>query len=206
MKKEKLDSENKICCSKCGICKTIENFYKKSRICAECRNERRRERYAENPEMYKTHRRNYYINNKEKVIERERNYRKNNTEKVRETQKNYRLRNPNRKKIRRDNDLNFRLRENLRTRVHHAVKGISKKSNKTMDLIGCEIEFLKKHLEGLFQEGMSWENYGEWHMDHIKPCSLFDLEIESEQKKCFNYTNLQPLWAVDNLRKNNKYG
>lgn len=205
MKKEKIDSKGEICCSKCGVYKTIENFYKHSRICTECRNNKRREKYAENPQMYKDHRRKYYINNKEKVIEREKNYRKNNPDKVKETQKNYNLRNPGRKKKRRDNDLDFRLRENLRTRVHHAIRGITKKSDKTMNLIGCEIEFLKTHLEGLFQEGMCWDNYGKWHIDHKKPCSLFDLTIESEQKECFNYTNLQPLWAKDNLRKNNKY-
>lgn len=52
---------------------------------------------------------------------------------------------------------------------------------------------------------MSWENYGEWHIDHIKPCSSFDLSDPKQQKECFNYTNLQPLWAIDNLKKSYKY-
>ena len=59
----------------------------------------------------------------------------------------------------------------------------------------------KKYLEAKFQYGMSWENYGEWHVDHIKPCSSFNLEDPEEQKKCFHYKNLQPLWAKDNLAK-----
>lgn len=60
---------------------------------------------------------------------------------------------------------------------------------------------LKKHLEIKFTKGMSWENYGKWHVDHIKPCAKFDLTKESEQRKCFHYTNLQPLWAIDNFKK-----
>ena len=52
---------------------------------------------------------------------------------------------------------------------------------------------------------MNWNNYGEWHIDHIKPCSLFNLELEEEQLECFNYKNLQPLWAIDNIKKGNKY-
>tara|TARA_R110000751_G_scaffold131998_3_gene234420 strand:- start:438 stop:656 length:219 start_codon:yes stop_codon:yes gene_type:complete len=69
------------------------------------------------------------------------------------------------------------------------------------------------HLEDQFQDGMSWENYGRpngdylegWHIDHIKPCALFNLEDASQQKECFHYTNLQPLWAEDNLSKGDKY-
>jgi hypothetical protein len=71
----------------------------------------------------------------------------------------------------------------------------------TEELLGCSIENLKKHLEKQFTQGMSWKNYGKWHVDHIKPCANFDLSKKTEQQKCFNYNNLQPLWAVDNLKK-----
>ena len=71
-----------------------------------------------------------------------------------------------------------------------------------MTLIGCSIEKLKKHFEKQFKSDMSWFNYGKWHIDHIKPCCKFDLRKISEQKKCFHYTNLQPLWAKENFRKN----
>lgn len=75
-----------------------------------------------------------------------------------------------------------------------------------MELLGCTIEELRTHLEAQFQEGMTWDNYGRdgWHIDHIKPCSSFDLLKEAEQRECFHYTNLQPLWAKDNLSKGAK--
>jgi hypothetical protein len=63
---------------------------------------------------------------------------------------------------------------------------------------------LISHIESMFSEGMSWDNYGEWHMDHIIPCSHFDLSIKSQQLECFNYKNMQPLWAIDNIRKGDR--
>ncbi len=96
-----------------------------------------------------------------------------------------------------------RITENLRRRTRAVLEGINKSDN-TLALIGCSPKELKKHLESLFTKGMSWSNYGKWHIDHIKPCSSFDLTIESQQRECFNYQNLQPLWARDNLSKGNK--
>jgi hypothetical protein len=72
-------------------------------------------------------------------------------------------------------------------------------------LLGCSVSFLKGFLEAKFTEGMTWQNHGEWHIDHIKPCASFNLLDEEEQKKCFHYTNLQPLWAAENLSKGCKY-
>ncbi len=79
------------------------------------------------------------------------------------------------------------------------------KSLSTMTLIGCDIDYFMYYIQKKFTKGMSWDNYGDWHIDHIKPCTKFDLSKPNEQLKCFNYTNLQPLWAVDNLKKGNKY-
>lgn len=75
-------------------------------------------------------------------------------------------------------------------------------------LIGCSISELKGYLENLFSDGMSWDNRGMygWHIDHVKPCASFDLTNEEEVKKCFHYTNLQPLWARDNFVKGSKTG
>ena len=70
-------------------------------------------------------------------------------------------------------------------------------------MTGCELSFLKCYIEDKFTEGRSWENHGEWHIDHIKPCAT-DLTKE-EQEKCFHYTNLQPLWAWQNLMKGSRY-
>ena len=98
--------------------------------------------------------------------------------------------------------INGRLRNNLRSRIHKALT-CEVKSKRTMELLGCSIEHLRKHLESQFKPGMDWDNYSlsGWHIDHIKPCNLFDLTNIEEQKQCFNYKNLQPLWAEDNLKK-----
>jgi hypothetical protein len=100
------------------------------------------------------------------------------------------------------NDLEFRLKKNMRSRVYVALKrGI--KSQSTMGLLGCSIEYFKNYFESKFMEGMSWEVYlnGGIHIDHVIPCAKFDLTKPDEQKKCFHYTNLQPLWELDNLKK-----
>jgi hypothetical protein len=95
-------------------------------------------------------------------------------------------------------DVKNRIRLNLGTRLYLAVQ---KKHGNTMDLTGCSKDELISHLESKFTEGMTLENYGEWHIDHIKPCASFDLSNLEEQKKCFHWSNLQPLWASENIRK-----
>ena len=75
----------------------------------------------------------------------------------------------------------------------------------TLEYLGADVQTIKQHIENKFKENMFWDNYGEWHIDHIKPCIQYDLSKEKEQKKCFNYKNLQPLWAKDNLKKGDKY-
>jgi hypothetical protein len=107
---------------------------------------------------------------------------------------------------RRKKDILFRIMQNLRTRVNSAIFGFYKSTN-TLKLIGCSKKFLKLYLESKFDKSMSWDNYGlhGWHIDHIKPCASFDLSKKSEQRKCFHYTNLQPLWAEENLMKSGNY-
>ena len=72
-------------------------------------------------------------------------------------------------------------------------------------LIGCSGHAFREHIESLFQRGMSWHNRSEWHIDHRKPCAAFDLSDPSQVAQCFHYTNMQPLWRVDNLRKSDAY-
>jgi len=94
----------------------------------------------------------------------------------------------------------------MRNRVYIALKGKSK-SLKTMEYVGCTPEFLKQYLESKFIEGMSWANQGGkkgWQIDHRIPCASFDLSLEKNKHECFHYTNLQPLWAEDNLSKNDR--
>ena len=90
----------------------------------------------------------------------------------------------------------------LHCRLYMAVK---EKTGNTMKLTGCSKEELLTFLEAEFENGMTWDNYGEWHIDHIRPCASFNLEDPEEQKKCFHWTNLQPLWAGDNIRKGDKW-
>lgn len=100
-------------------------------------------------------------------------------------------------------DIHFRLRKRLRGRILGALaRGVSK-SGATVDLIGCSVPEFKKHIESLWKPGMTWENYGRfgWHIDHVRPCASFDLTDPEQQRACFHYTNTQPLWHVENLKK-----
>ena len=106
-------------------------------------------------------------------------------------------------KEKRKNDTHFKVLSNLRSRLWHAVKG-NTKSEPTLKLLGCTVEHLVSYLENQFTEGMNWDNYGEWHIDHIIPCASFDLHNLEQQKECFHYSNLQPLWAKENLLKSDK--
>jgi hypothetical protein len=103
----------------------------------------------------------------------------------------------------RKTDVNWRLRLNLRNRVYLVLKGYSKSAH-TMELIGCTIAELWKHLESKFKPWMTRENYGLWHVDHIKACAKFNLADPAQQRICFHWSNLQPLWAHDNLSKGSR--
>jgi hypothetical protein len=101
----------------------------------------------------------------------------------------------------------YKLKDILRHRLHSALKNKKViKNQHTIDLLGCSIEFFKTHLESKFKPDMNWENYGVfgWHIDHIIPCDSFDLTKIEEQRKCFHYNNLQPLWSTENWSKSNK--
>lgn len=96
----------------------------------------------------------------------------------------------------------------LRNRIHCALAIVdAKKAASTMELAGCTVAQLRHHLQARFTDGMNWENYGKhgWHIDHIRPCASFDLSDPEQQRQCFHYTNLQPLWAADNIRKGAKW-
>jgi hypothetical protein len=96
--------------------------------------------------------------------------------------------------------INSKIASSLRRRIRSFVKQ-EYKTLPTFSLLGCSIDEFKKYMEGLFQVGMSWTNHGEWHIDHKRPCASFDLLNAEEQKQCFHFTNLQPLWAAENIKK-----
>lgn len=148
-----------------------------------------------------------------KYLEKEKPHlRPHNKIKRREYRRKYRQR---RFKI----DINYKILERTRAYIGRALRTLIK-SKSTQKLVGCTIQELKSHLESLWTQDMNWKNYGQygWHIDHIVPCSSFDLKNPKEQEKCFHYPNLRPLWAtteiaiqhgascdyIGNINKNNK--
>ena len=109
---------------------------------------------------------------------------------------------------RKSTDLEYVITRRLRFRLRHIFKRLGSDNYKalsTMNLLGCEMPFFKEYIESKFVDGMNWDRISEIHLDHIKPCASFDLTNPDEQKKCFHYTNVQPLWYEDNLSKGAKY-
>jgi len=137
----------------------------------------------------------YYQKNKEQILKRHRAYYQDNKESISKWQTTY-------ERNRRRDNIQRRLSCNLRTRLYCAITRGSKAGSAVKDL-GCSIDELKQHLESKFQEGMTWDNYGAWHIDHVKPLASFDLTDRDQFLEACHYTNLQPLWAEDNLKKSN---
>jgi hypothetical protein len=114
-----------------------------------------------------------------------------------------------RPKAKKDRDMIYqlKLKSTLRTRIYRSLKcQDASKHKKTQEMLGCSFEFFKGYLEAQFKVGMTWDNHGVngWHIDHIYPCSAFDLSKPEEQMKCFHYSNMQPLWANENILKGDK--
>ena len=204
-------------CKKCNQDKPVCDFYKSSTRksgfltpCKKCINESSAKYNRENSEKIKEYHEEYRRENPEKIKEHSAKYYRKNREKIKSRRAKYYRKNREKHKEycnkRYKNDENFKIRRLLRSRILHALKVQSaKKSNKTLELIGCSVNELWEHLEGQFTDGMTRQNQGEWHIDHIKPCAAFDLTDPKQQKECFNYKNLQPLWAQDNLKKSDKW-
>ena len=187
--------ETKIC-SKCKEEKEVCEFNKsgrnKSGLRAECKKcqsnyydnnveklkKRRKERYSENSVLELHRNKIYYKNNKSDIIEK--------------------------LKIKRRTNYTFRLKNNIRSRLIQFLNSCKlHKDNKTFEIVGCSVEFLKEHIEKQFTKGMSWDLVGNYiHIDHRIPLS--SAKTEEEMYKLCHYTNLQPLWAEDNLKKGSK--
>ena len=159
--------------------------------------EKYKQYYQDNKESIAEKQKQYYQDNKEIVAERNRQYVKNNAKATAKRMKQY-------AKDRRANDPVFRMIQSLRSRLRQALKNTSKNET-TIDLVGCSPDFLRCHLSAQFTEGMTLENYGEWHIDHIRPVASFDQSDRKQRKVCWHYTNLQPLWAEDNLKKSDTW-
>jgi hypothetical protein len=152
-----------------------------------------------NKEYIKQSLKKYHKENKEKIAQK----RKEKYEKVKHTEE-FKRKNREYVNYKNKTDIVFKIKCVLRSRVRHAIKNNIKKCTKkagTFDLLGISAEEARKYLENMFLPGMSWENYGKghgkWNIDHIIPCASFDLIDLEQQKKCFHYTNIQPLWEDD---------
>ena len=178
-----LIEENIKRCANCGCIKTRDNFSKHSGFdglysrCNDCAREYNQSDTAK-------------LNRKKR----------NQTEDKKEKNRNY--------QSRRKLDPLVRLNSNFSSLMARSLKkkAVSKNFNHWENLVGYSIQDLKEHLQSQFKPGMNWDNYGQWHVDHIYPKSKFNIEAlgDEEFKKCWSLTNLQPLWALDNLTKSDK--
>ena len=152
-----------------------------------------------NPEKYREYWKEWTKNNPEKVRESDKKYRKNNPEKCRASRKEY-------ERNKRANDPKFRLNHSITKAIWESLKG-NKAGRKWETLVGYTLQDLIKHLESLFESWMTWDNYGEWVIDHIRPISLFNFTLpeDKEFKECWALENLQPLEAIANIKKSNNY-
>lgn len=183
---------------------------------------KRRKKYREeNKEIIRERKRKYYYENREKILEKKRKWREENPNYMKEYMKEYikdneefHIKRTEYRKSRSGMDNKNKWmkldkeknphRYAWRTLLNNTIKRMNtKKTESTIDMLGYSSDELKKHLESLFEDGMSWDNYGEWHIDHIIPVAYFDPDTEVSIVNSLD--NLQPLWAEENLSKGKKY-
>jgi hypothetical protein len=226
---EKIQEVTKVC-SKCKISKPISEFNKnKSKwdgLSTECKKccklaniqyrknnpekiQKNLNRWHElNPDYKDNYNRKYYSENADLCKARSKSWIINNPINRKQNNKNWDKRNPNYhkdyQKIRKQNDVSFKLSVTLRDRINKGLKN-NIKSGHSLQLLGISINNYKHYLELQFNDNMSWENYGKvWHIDHIIPITFFNLLDTTEQFQCFNYQNTRPMLATTNIQKSNK--
>jgi hypothetical protein len=221
-------------CSKCDQIKLINKFTKdKNRkdgvypYCKMCRKifytnnkpkllKKSHKRYWDNPVKVQLINKKSRIKHPNTKKNCDKEYRLKNTEKIKITKQNWALKHKKeinlKSRQRRKNDPIYKLIINYRTRLSMLMRNISK-SNHTIELLGCTAQEFHNYIEKQFTENMSWNNYGikagQWSIDHIIPCDWFKKNMDllsdlSSQKQCFHYTNCQPMWHIDNIKKGNK--
>lgn len=220
-------------CKRCGVYKPLEDFYddkqnkdRRGSKCKPCMNEYVRERYLltkehrdayrkrwkelnpgkdyqyqkicklRKPEQYKAAMVQYNLKTRDKKKQYGKEYRMANADKIR----------ARRKEMYKTN-LSYRIANALRSRFRIALYAFrQQKRVSPVKYLGCSLDYFISYISNMFQHGMSWENYGcVWHLDHIRPLSSFNLEDQSQQEMAVHYKNIQPMFAIDNLRKGAKY-
>jgi hypothetical protein len=220
-------------CNKCNEVKSLENFSKSKAVkkdglcfrCKECQkkyretNKQKKKQYREaNKEKVSKQQKKYYLANKEKALEYNKQYYLANKEKLTKQNKQYKEANKekikqylqsNKEKLnqyykkRHSTDSIFKFKFNVRNLIKNSFKRTNhRKATRTEQILGCSLDFFKVYISNQFQKGMSLDNHGKWHLDHIIP--LATATTEEDVIRLNHYTNFQPLWADDNLKKSNK--
>jgi len=205
-------------CTKCGkeYPATLEYFHKEVRCksglgsrCKSCTRKYARNWRKDNRESINEYKRKYYQENHEKYCEHNRQYYQQNKEKFREYQLQWEDKNPDYRreyvKKRRAQNPRLRVSRSVSESIRYSLKD-GKNGRHWETLVGYTCKDLMDHLESQFTEGMSWENYGEWHIDHRRPIADIDFADTSDPdfKVCWSLWNLQPLWGKENMSKNAK--
>jgi 5-methylcytosine-specific restriction endonuclease McrA len=223
-------------CTGCNVEKTIEEFGTRKKTgpdgvyeyiyakCKKCRYKVKLNYEKENKEKHLISRRKFYANNQEREVARRAKWRKenkekhragskiwaqNNSERVKENKKSWLNKNPTyRSELHSrfmEESIEYRLTRAMRKRFYNALK--KDKTYSVFDVCDYTVGELKTHLESLFTEGMSWDNYGQtgWVIDHIRPLASFDIVNKEEMTKAWTLSNLQPLWASENSKKSSMY-
>lgn len=192
-------------CSKCQEIKQESEFYRRKNsyrshciICVKIGAGKR-------AEIKSSYDKIYYQSNKSKIDARAIKYAQEHKDAKRKYDKRKLKEVLEKRRIRYRNDIGYKLKCNLRSRLNVALKR-SVKTAHTLELLGCSIEELKQYIASKFTSNMDWQSVmcGKIHIDHIKPCASFDLSQPEQQTACFHYSNLQPLWAADNNKKRDK--
>lgn len=206
-------------CCKCKQYKRLECFGKLASTkdglrydCSDCRKEYRdknkehikqknQEYFAKNKEELLLKNKAYREANKDTIFLQRQQYRQKNQEHIKQKQQEYKPRRALLVRLKRQTDVGFRLEQNMRTRMHYALRSLTM-SKTLMIQMHCNISILTKWLEFQFDKNMTWDNMGTyWEVDHILPIAAFDLTQPYDREVCFNWTNLQPLEKTENKNK-----
>ena len=183
-------------CKTCNTLKPLDTFRSGRNTCKECTNQQRRDYYSKNREVYQARGNDYYSKNRELILSK----RVLKIKPPRKTIEETKERQAAYKRRKRRTDPVFRLRSNIGSSIANALAARGyKKTSKTFEILGCSFEEFKHHIEQQFLPGMAWQNRSEWHLDHIVPVSF--AISEAELLSLNHYSNLRPLWGVDNQNK-----
>lgn len=177
--------------------------------------EQKREYAKRTREHRRAYQREYYLRNRDAARDRVRCWQAANRDHIKEYHRNRRPTVTVQLRVRRQTDPSYRVLYNLRSRLAALVRktkasrGFGVTTARTLTLLGCSTSDFIIYLESRFEQGMTWENHGvgvgKWQIDHIMPCAIFDLTKPEHQRRCFHFSNLQPLWASENARKSDRF-